>query len=111
MSGIIAAAVQVFYAWRIFVLSVDKRFRYLAVSIVLFDPQMTSSSISTWLAVTAFVDILIAISMSILVCTMTINEARPSSSLSCSCIALKAALNQQHVCALSSFIMPLQVVL
>lgn len=36
MSGIIAAAVQVFYAWRIFVLSVDKRFRYLAVSIVLF---------------------------------------------------------------------------
>ncbi|EED85508.1 predicted protein [Postia placenta Mad-698-R] len=82
MSGIIAAAVQIFYAWRIFVLSVDKRSRYLAAAIALFDPQMSGSSIGTWLAITASVDILIAISMSIL-----------------------------HVYALSLFIMPLQVVL
>ncbi|EED85513.1 predicted protein [Postia placenta Mad-698-R] len=55
VSGIIATAVQIFYAWRISVLSDCKTFRYGAALITL-----------VWLSLTAFVDIVIAILMSIL---------------------------------------------
>lgn len=96
VSGIIATAVQIFYAWRISVLSDWKSFRYLAAMITLVavgslvtcitatvlgldvvtlvvSPQMpvykylaSISPVLVWLSLTAFVDIVIAILMTIL---------------------------------------------
>ncbi|EED85562.1 predicted protein [Postia placenta Mad-698-R] len=99
VSGIIATAVQIFYAWRISVLSDCKTFRYFAALITLgFDvvtlvigPQITASAslVLVWLSLAALVDIVIAILMSILLYR--------SQSHSASTAALKTSLIQYTI--------------